>query len=369
MTDPYLHNREFFGSVSGNYHVLNSDTGLVTLVPAVPAHTLFIQKLHIEVTTLTGAELWTFQDGAGVPIVPSVSAGAISHFDFDFGPDGVPCTESAAFVLNITGAVGAIGWVTWEGFKKLTLGTAPAPGIGAAPAPFASVATAPFSVVGPTGTVFTVTPAGNVVAAGNLVAGANITLNDFGAFFWTTRTLLRAPANGRLAVTNNGETAGVILDVNASDGVLTLLKRDAVTGALVSCGRLDVTSGSVLGPVSTSGLTGFVGSSNGSFFYFTADGQIRVDNNASSAGIGLDVTTNGTLKLRNRLFNGDGQFSAGSVRGNAVTFANLPAAPVEGMVCWVTDSTVNTWGTVIAGGGANHVLACFNGTAWTVAGK
>src|SRR4029077_15527793 len=52
-----------------------------------------------------------------------------------------------------------------------------------------------------------------------------------------------------------------------------------------------------------------------------------------------------------------------------VLFANAPAGPTEGMLCAFTDSTVNTWGTAIAGGGANHVLGYWNGTAWTVAAK
>jgi hypothetical protein len=52
-----------------------------------------------------------------------------------------------------------------------------------------------------------------------------------------------------------------------------------------------------------------------------------------------------------------------------VTFANLPSSPKTGMVVWVSDSTVNTWGTAIAGGGTFTVLASYNGTAWTVVGK
>ena len=118
--DAYLRNRQFYGNVSGNYRVAPTDTGLVPLVPAIPRHTIFVQKVHIEVTTLTASELWTFQDGAAVPIIPSVSAAAIAHFDFDFGPDGVPCTEATNFNLNISGATGAAGWTTWEGYKKLT---------------------------------------------------------------------------------------------------------------------------------------------------------------------------------------------------------------------------------------------------------
>lgn len=123
--DAYLRNREFFGSISGAYRTLATDTGVIILVPAVPRHTLFIQKIHVEVTTLTASELWGYQDGAGtpVPIVPAVSAAAVAHFDFDFGAQGVPCTEATSFNLAVSGATGAIGWSTWEGYKKLTNAT------------------------------------------------------------------------------------------------------------------------------------------------------------------------------------------------------------------------------------------------------
>lgn len=49
-------------------------------------------------------------------------------------------------------------------------------------------------------------------------------------------------------------------------------------------------------------------------------------------------------------------------------FASLPAG-AEGMLAGVTDSTTATWGATITGGGTNHVLAYFDGTNWTVAGK
>lgn len=58
-----------------------------------------------------------------------------------------------------------------------------------------------------------------------------------------------------------------------------------------------------------------------------------------------------------------------SIRGTAVAVAALPAAPVEGMMVPVNNATSNTWGDPIAGGGANHVLAFYNGSGWTVAGK
>lgn len=52
-----------------------------------------------------------------------------------------------------------------------------------------------------------------------------------------------------------------------------------------------------------------------------------------------------------------------------VPFANLPQSPVTGSLITVTDSTTNTWGATISGGGSNQVLAYFNGTHWTVVGK
>jgi len=49
------------------------------------------------------------------------------------------------------------------------------------------------------------------------------------------------------------------------------------------------------------------------------------------------------------------------------TFASLPAG-VLGKQYVITDSTVNTWGATVAGGGAFTVLAWYNGTNWTVIG-
>ena len=50
-----------------------------------------------------------------------------------------------------------------------------------------------------------------------------------------------------------------------------------------------------------------------------------------------------------------------------VTFANLPLPLMGGTIACISDSTVNTWGTVIVGGGSHTVLAFYNGTNWTVA--
>jgi hypothetical protein len=65
----------------------------------------------------------------------------------------------------------------------------------------------------------------------------------------------------------------------------------------------------------------------------------------------------------------DANYTAASLRGTAVAFADVPGTPIEGMMIAVTDSSTNTWGATITGGGSNHVLAYYNGTNWTVAAK
>jgi hypothetical protein len=56
---------------------------------------------------------------------------------------------------------------------------------------------------------------------------------------------------------------------------------------------------------------------------------------------------------------------------SANTFASLAACagPLEGQIAAVTNSTTATWGATITGGGANHVLAYCDGSAWTVFAK
>lgn len=52
-----------------------------------------------------------------------------------------------------------------------------------------------------------------------------------------------------------------------------------------------------------------------------------------------------------------------------VTVSALPGSPVAGDVANVSNSTTNTWGATVAGGGSFHVAVRWNGTVWTVTGK
>jgi hypothetical protein len=91
----------------------------------------------------------------------------------------------------------------------------------------------------------------------------------------------------------------------------------------------------------------------------------------SSTSLGSGVTADTGLTRQQgsvvEINNGTaGQSGILLLRGR--TFANLPGTPVAGMLATVTDSNTATWGATIAGGGANNVLARYNGTNWTVVG-
>jgi hypothetical protein len=51
------------------------------------------------------------------------------------------------------------------------------------------------------------------------------------------------------------------------------------------------------------------------------------------------------------------------------TYANLPQSPTLGQLAYVTDATLATWGSNVAGGSTNKVLAHWNGSNWTIIGK
>lgn len=62
---------------------------------------------------------------------------------------------------------------------------------------------------------------------------------------------------------------------------------------------------------------------------------------------------------------------AGTFQRRPVSFASLPActSAIEGRDAAVSDSSTATWGSTVTAGGANHILAYCNGSAWTVAAK
>jgi len=90
---------------------------------------------------------------------------------------------------------------------------------------------------------------------------------------------------------------------------------------------------------------------------------VLVDDQSGLANVAnnLNVVSRGTNSQN--LF--EGTVTIGLTGGDL--FANLPTAPVLGMIRRVSDATVNRGGAVVsAGGGANKILAWYNGTAWHV---
>lgn len=120
MGEPYRRKRTFYQDQSGSLRVATT-TNDTTLATTKTNHTTYLQKLHVEVTAGSMGVTWSFTDTAGspVPLVPNVDAAGIAHFDFDFGPEGIPLTEEEDLLLNVSGT-GAAGWVSWEAYQKIT---------------------------------------------------------------------------------------------------------------------------------------------------------------------------------------------------------------------------------------------------------
>ncbi len=177
--------------------------------------------------------------------------------------------------------------------------------------------------------------------------------------------------------TNLLELAGGEVNVSCKLGASTRYK----AGLTITAGQLDAVSGStydcMLGLSNQTGAIGFnngilIGNMNGAH-PIKATGYILRALAGGTVANGIDIgdITVSTWAFRSPGFavDGSGNAIAKSVRHTATTFAGLPT-PVKGMLATVTDATVNTWGSlIVAGGGANNVLAFYNGANWTVAGR
>jgi hypothetical protein len=125
-------------------------------------------------------------------------------------------------------------------------------------------------------------------------------------------------------------------------------------------------SNTAIGNSSGSSLT--TGQKNTFVGYYTQP-QANTDN--YEIAIGYNVTGNGssTTQIGSSTITRTGLgplqfFSPGA-------FSGLPAcaSTYEGSTAAVTDSTTNTWGATITGGGSNHVLGYCDGIQWSVMAK
>lgn len=145
-------------------------------------------------------------------------------------------------------------------------------------------------------------------------------------------------------------TSGIRLDLES--GVLAVREGDDSAYARMLALQIGV--------IAEDALTGFNLSSSSTITWSTTADPF------GSAAVGLSRSATGVVKVTNGGA-GTGQIQTLATRLVPTAFASLPTA-TEGMVAAVTDSNTNTWGATIAGGGANNVLAFYNGSNWTVAG-
>lgn len=184
------------------------------------------------------------------------------------------------------------------------------------------------------------------------------------------------PANGQAWIYNSTDGKYELGTAGASPGGTSTQVQYNNSGTLAGTAQLTVTP---TGPVATSptdagsGLT-VVGTSTASGdildvnkaaaseFYVTAFGNAWVRGQFSAANSAFVVNPSGVVS------------ATPAVTHTPSTYANLTAlitcaSGTEGTTAAVTDSTTNTWGATVAGGGTLHVFAYCDGTSWTVIGK
>lgn len=190
------------------------------------------------------------------------------------------------------------------------------------------------------------------ITASTTNAGINLTTNGTGEV-----RIVNGATGQKLKVfntyTSDSNYNAILLDAGSNYGAIMLT---GAGGSAISSSVFYISNGNSSGSIQfqTSGSSNWQFNESG---HFLANGS---DNT-------YDIGASATSRPRNVYVASD--VIARSVRGTAVAFASLPASPVEGMLVGVTDSNTATWGATIAGSGSNHVLAYFNGTVWTVAGK
>jgi hypothetical protein len=217
------------------------------------------------------------------------------------------------------------------------------------------------------------------IVSGNTIVGGN-TNNNF------RLDIASSGSSGTLRAYDQTPTTGVTqVIVRAGAGqsttnLTTWQNSSGTTAAYVeSSGRINsqvgffvnASGGAVLSPfASTLGAfsRGFaVGWSDASDAAFHASGYLFRGTTATNTDLSLSRAGVNIGQFGDGGSNSNGLLYLKGVRPVGSTVANLPAAGGNtGMMATVTDATVTTIGTTVAGGGANTVLVWSNGTNWRI---
>jgi hypothetical protein len=98
--------------------------------------------------------------------------------------------------------------------------------------------------------------------------------------------------------------------------------------------------------------------------------RVRWGSNAGTYDVGLARDSAGVLAVvdGSTTLSNYRDLKARSVVTTPLTYATLPASPVEGQRCYITDGNTTTfYATVSSGGGSSHIPVLYNGTNWVVA--
>ncbi len=126
-----------------------------------------------------------------------------------------------------------------------------------------------------------------------------------------------------------------------------------------SFATLEVSGASVLsGSLAVAGATSL---GNGSANYLLAEGA-PTGSPASLTATGTDANISLLLAPKG----GGGVQVVGTIETTVYTVATLPAAGTAGRRAFVSDSSVTTFGTTVAGGGSDAVPVYDTGSAWVV---
>lgn len=289
-------------------------------------------------TGATGCVAMTEAATAGTPSagVDYIRADSVSHT--------LKCSQNGAAE---TGCIGAGGGVTGSG----TTGTIPEWTSSTA------LGNSPIVDGGTTGITTTIPSTGAYTVVTGSTTGGSVLLNGTGG--GTTSYIGSTPFAQFGA--NNG--SGCTFLTNG-----TLVCRATNTGTVTSALNLSLNNAaggptwSLGDSVTQVGLCGIAtgGSGTGCFGHGTVSAGVEF---AVPTGAQFTFRVNGVAAAT---LNGSSGFQV-----SAVNFSTLTTclSVLEGSTAAIKDSTTNTWGATITGGGANHVLAYCDGTNWTVAAK